>query len=184
MRSIATPPIGAGAVNLSPPRTGSLKYTSSAVASICARSNGFSRLLIGVACLIGGLFVVARKWRRGDGAASRIAPLFLIVWSLAWLYLHDFPHVFGHINKLLNGYEEKKYQVVEGLVEVLHQQPATGHAKGDIVVVNGKQFEVNYFYATPAYHNTLAHGGVLGRDVYARIYYYNGEILRIDIRER
>jgi len=28
--------------------------------------------------------------------------------------------------------------------------------------VNGKQFEVNYFYATPAYHNTLAHGGVLG----------------------
>jgi len=159
------------------------------VFEITRNSNGIFadvvfRLLIGVACLVGGLFVVARKWRRGDGAASWIAPLFLIVWSLAWLYLHDFTHVFGHINKLLNAYEEKKCQVVEGLVEVLHRQPATGHAKGDIVVVNGKQFEVNYFYATPAYHNTLAHGGVLDRDVYARIYSYNGEILRIDIRER
>lgn len=37
-------------------------------------------------------------------------------------------------------------------------KPATGHTKGDIVTVNGKQFEVNY--VTPAYRNTLGHGGV------------------------
>jgi hypothetical protein len=49
--------------------------------------------------------------------------------------------------------------------------------------VNGKQFEVNYFYVTPAYQKTLAHGGVLGSGVYARIYYHNGEILRVDIRK-
>jgi len=47
--------------------------------------------------------------------------------------------------------------------------------------VNGKQFEVNYFYFTPAYRNTLAHEGVLGSGVYARIYYHNGEILRVDV---
>ena len=61
--------------------------------------------------------------------------------------------------------------------------PATGHTKGDIIAVNGEQFEVNYFYVTPAYRNTLAHGGVLGPGVYARIYYHNGEILRVDIRQ-
>ena len=79
---------------------------------------------------------------------------------------------------------------------MLHEQPATGHTKGDIITVNGKQFEVNYFHLTPAYHNTLAHGGVLGGSVYARIYYCNnprdlsrvpggssGEILRVDIRK-
>jgi len=50
--------------------------------------------------------------------------------------------------------------------------------------VNGKQFEVNYFYLTPAYRNTLSHAGVLASGVYVRIYYHNGEILRVDIRKR
>ena len=66
---------------------------------------------------------------------------------------------------------------------MLHKQPATVHTKGEIITVNGKQFEVNYFYATLAYRNTLAHGGVLGSGVYARIYDHNGEILRVDIRK-
>jgi len=67
---------------------------------------------------------------------------------------------------------------------VLHRQPSTGHSKGDIVEVNGQQFEVNYFYATPAYRNTVAHKGALNAGTYARIYYYNGEILRVDMRKK
>jgi len=89
--------------------------------------------------------------------------------------------MFGHINGLVRAYRHGQYQVVEGQVQVLHEQPATGHTKGDIITVNGKQFEVNYFYFTPAYRNTLAHEGVLGSGVYARIYYHNGEILRVDV---
>ena len=58
--------------------------------------------------------------------------------SLLWLYLHNFPHVFGHINSLVTAYRERQYQVVEGQVQVLHEQPATGHTKGDIITVNGK----------------------------------------------
>src|SRR5712692_7163807 len=38
VRSIVTPPMGAGALILLPPSVGSLKYTSSAVANICALS--------------------------------------------------------------------------------------------------------------------------------------------------
>jgi len=90
--------------------------------------------------------------------------------------------VFEHTNNLVRAYGDGRYQVVEGQVQVLHEQPVTGHTKGDIITVNGKQFEVNYFYLTPAYRNTLAHGGVFASGVYARIYYHNGEILRIDIR--
>ena len=41
VRSTVTPPIGAGAAILFPPSAGSLKYTSSAVASICALSMAF-----------------------------------------------------------------------------------------------------------------------------------------------
>src|SRR5713101_6387419 len=46
VRSIFTPPIGAGALILLPPSAGSLKYTSSAVASICALSIELQVLLV------------------------------------------------------------------------------------------------------------------------------------------
>ena len=136
-----------------------------------------------MAALIGALGSLVRNRRRESSRRDYIGPIFVLVWSLFWIYLHNFPHVFGHINRLVNAYQQKQYEIVEGPVQVLHQQPKTGHSKGDIVEVNGKQFEVNYFLATPAYHKALAHGGALGVGTYARIYYYDGEILRIDIRK-
>jgi len=141
------------------------------------------RLLIGVVALVGSLKLLVRNWRRKERAKDYIWPVFVLIWSLGWLYGHLLPNVFGHINKLVSAYHDKRYEIVEGPVEVLHQQPATGHSKGDVIRVSGKEFEVNYFYATPAYHNTIAHKGALNAGTYARIYYYDGEILRVDIRK-
>jgi hypothetical protein len=138
------------------------------------------RLLIGVAALIGGVTALVRNWEN-KSVKSWVGPVFVTAWALFWLYLHNFPYVFGHINDLVKAYWYGQYEVVEGPVQVLHEQPATGHTRGDIITVNGKQFEVNYFYLTPAYRNTVAHGGVLASGVYARIYYHNGEILRVDV---
>ena len=138
------------------------------------------RLLIGVAALIGGVTALVRNWKN-KSVKSWVGPMFVAAWALFWLYLHNFPYVFGHINDLVKAYRYGQYEVVEGPVQLLHEQPATGHTKGDIITVNGKQFEVNYFYLTPAYRNTVAHGGVLASGVYARIYYHNGEILRVDV---
>ena len=140
------------------------------------------RLLVGIAALIGGVTALIFQWRN-NGLKVWLGPVFITAWSLLWLYLHNFPYVFAHINSLVRAYRDGQYQVAEGQVQVLHEQPATGHTRGDIITVNGKQFEVNYFYATPAYRNTLAHGGVLQSGVDARLYYYNGEILRVDIRK-
>ena len=141
------------------------------------------RLLIGVAALIGAWRILIRNRRRESRRRDYIGPIFILIWSLWWIYLHNFPQVFGHINQLVNAYQQKQYQSVEGPVEVLHQQQATGHSKGDVIRVNGQQFEVNYFYATPAYHNTIAHKGVLNAGAYARIFYFNGEILCVDVRK-
>jgi hypothetical protein len=145
-------------------------------------ADGCLRLFIGLAALVGGVTALIRK-RRSNGAKDWLGAVFVTVWALFWLYLHNFPALFGHINNLVKAYRDGRYQVVEGQVQVLHEQPATGHTKGDIITVNGKQFEVNYFYVTPAYRNTLTHGGVLGSGAYARIYCHNGEILRVDIRK-
>jgi hypothetical protein len=136
-----------------------------------------------VAALIGALRVLVRNRRRERSRRDYIGSIFVLVWSLLWIYLHNFPHMFGHIDRLVNAYQQMQYQIVEGPVQVLHQQPKTGHSKGDIVSVNGTQFEVNYFLATPAYRKTLAHGGALSAGTYARIYYSDGEILRVDIRK-
>jgi hypothetical protein len=157
------------------------------VFEIARNSNGvfageFFRLLIGIIALIGGVTALMRNWTN-SGVKRWLGPIFLTVWALFWLYVHNFPYVFGHINNLVRAYRDGQYQVVEGPIQVMHEQPATGHTKGDTITVNGKTFEVNYFYATPAYRNTLVHGGVLQSGVYARLYYYNGEILRVDIHK-
>jgi hypothetical protein len=140
------------------------------------------RLLIGVVAVVGGVIVLVRRWRHGDNVTKHVGTILVILWGSVWLYLGAFPHVFGHISRLVNAYHQKQYDVVEGPVQVLYQQPATGHTKGDVIHVNGKEFEVNYFYATPAYHNTIAHKGILNAGSYARIYFLDGEILRVDIK--
>ena len=141
------------------------------------------RLLIGVVALLGSLRSLIRNRRREKSRRDYIGPIFILIWSVFWLYLHLLPNVFGHVNRLVNAYRDKQYEIVEGPVEVLHQQPKTGHSKGDVIRVNGKEFVVDYFYATPAYHNTIAHKGILNVGTYARIYYSDGEILRVDVRK-
>ena len=144
------------------------------------------RLLVGVAALIGGLTGVVYVWRRPDVRPRRnlIPFLFLITWSIFWLAMHDFPQMFRRIDGLTRAYENGRYEVSEGIVTVLHQQPAHGHSSGDRIVVDGKPFEVNYFYSTPAYRQTIAHGGALRAGMYARLSHVEGQIVRVEIRKQ
>lgn len=157
------------------------------VFEITRNSNGIFgdevfRLLIGFVALMGAVWSLVRNQRRERSAKDYITPVFVLIWSVIWISMHLLPNVFGHVNKLLSAYRDKRYEIVEGPVEVLWQQPYNGHSQGDRIRVNGKEFVVNYFYATPAYHNTIAHKGVLAQGTYARLYYYDGEILRVDVR--
>ncbi len=85
--------------------------------------------------------------------------------------------------RLASAYKEGQYEIVEGEVFVLHEQPATGHDVGDRILIGKTKLIVDYSKTTNAYQRTIAHGGVLKHGVYARIYHYKGKILRIDIRE-
>jgi len=143
------------------------------------------RLFIGVAALIGGIAGMIRLWRKAEARRRNLIPVFfLAAWAIAWLVMHDFPHMFGRIDRLSEGYEKGRYEVSEGIVTVLHEQPAHGHSSGDRIVVGGKPFEVNYFYATPAYRQTIAHGGALKAGTYARLSHVDGEIVRVEIRKQ
>jgi hypothetical protein len=154
---------------------------------ISADANGLRteflfRIAIGVVILLAALAQIVRAFRAGNsGIKSLGAPIFLVVWALFWLGFHlSFR---PHTAELLQRYRAHQFSVVEGPVFVEHEQPAGGHSKGDVIAVGGKTFEISYFSASPGYIKTIAHGGVLKNGVYARLTYYDGTILKVEIRK-
>ncbi|MCP4259574.1 MAG: hypothetical protein GY774_18995 [Planctomycetes bacterium] len=87
-------------------------------------------------------------------------------------------------NKLLSAYNQGKYKIAEGIVDVSHMQQYGGSGRGDIVRIGSEEFEIDYTSFTPGYSLTIAYGGVLKNGVYARVYHRKGIIMRIDIRKR
>jgi len=142
------------------------------------------RLAIGIGALASGCLGLIRAARRHDSWRNFVWPLAIAAWGGGWIVLHDFPRAFGHIDDLVDAYREQRYAIAEGDVKVLHVQPASGHSKGDIIRIGDVELVVDYYYATPAYRQTIAHGGVLKENAHARVYHYNGEILRVDVLGR
>lgn len=142
------------------------------------------RLAIGVVALLGGLGGLLNIWRKRNGFAlgNLMWSLLIIGWAVLWLVMHDFPAMFQRIDHLVATYEAGRCEPSEGIVKVLREQPAHGHSSGDRVLVGGREFEVNYFYATPAYRNTIAHGGVLRAGSYVRLCHVDGDIVRVELR--
>ena len=77
-------------------------------------------------------------------------------------------------------YSHKDFDTVEGTVHVISRQRASGHAPGDMIDVNGRTIEVDYFNVDPGYHTTLAHGGALEEGARVRLAVNNGRILRLE----
>ncbi|HXO93421.1 MAG TPA: hypothetical protein VN825_04765, partial [Candidatus Acidoferrum sp.] len=80
-------------------------------------ADGCLRMFIGLVALVGGVTALILKCRN-NRSNHWLAPVFAIAWALYWLYLHNFPQLFGHINGLVRAYRTGQYQVVEGQVQV------------------------------------------------------------------
>jgi len=78
---------------------------------------------------------------------------------------------------------EGRCEVVEGVVEVMYQQPEGGHAPGDRIRVGGRKFEYSYFTSRLAYNRTVAHGGVLVQGAKVRVHDLNGAIVKIELAQ-
>ncbi len=96
-----------------------------------------------------------------------------------------FPSAFEtrrHSDALVKAYLDGSFFVTEGVVKVLHTQPYNGHSKGDIMEINGKEFEIDYFRTTGGYQKTISHGGALREGAYVKVYHRNGVVLRVDVQ--
>ena len=141
------------------------------------------RLSVGVGALFAGVAGFVRAWRGPNGISwgNLVWSLLLTIWAVGWLLMHDFPAMYQRIDRLVTAHEAGGCEVTEGTVSVKHQQPAHGHTSGDRIEVNGREFVVNYFYATPAYRDTIAKGGVLRPGAYVRLCHVDGAIVRVEV---
>jgi hypothetical protein len=149
------------------------------------RTDAMFRLAIGVVCLVAGIIgLILRKRTGGRFPKKLFVPAFMTGWGVLWLVMNIplWRIGTGDINHLLDVYHNGKSQIAEGVVHVSHEQAATGHEAGDKVTVGDQTFEVNYFLVTPGYNQTISHGGVLREGVFARLHYYDGIILKVEIR--
>jgi hypothetical protein len=149
---------------------------------------GLFGLILGVVAI--GLTISGLK--KVKGSLRKVATIvFMAVWLVLWMSSSK-NSLDNGINRqialeqeyehLLSVYNKQQYQIAEGVIEVLHTQPAGGHDKGDIIKIGGTELEINYYTSTFGYNKTLSHDGVLAAGRYARIYYADDIILRIDLK--
>lgn len=77
----------------------------------------------------------------------------------------------------VDDYRSKNYQTVEGILSVT---PSDGSTY-DVVAVGGQRFVIGGSGSIVSYNLSAAKGGLLRNGVYARIYYRDNVILRIDL---
>lgn len=147
----------------------------------------------GIIVLLVGVFLFS-KWKtlqRSQIGFMLITPLqsiillfvggLMLLFGVVMSYLH-----IRQASELLEIYNTEQYKIAEGYVDVLHEQPDSGHDDGDMVEIGGTKFVIDNFTPTSSYDMTIAKGGVLKEGVYAKVYYhrydYDNKIIRIDIR--
>jgi hypothetical protein len=150
-------------------------------------SDAMFRMAVGVIALVYGIIGLSIKIKnREKFGKSYYKSGFITFWSIMWLSFHIPLLQLGtsKTESLLEIYQSGKCSIVEGMVEVLHEQPSSGHDSGDEIKIGSKTFTINYFTATPAYKKTISHGGVLRQDVYAKLHHYRGKILKVEIKQK
>src|SRR6267143_3485138 len=148
------------------------------------RADTLFRLAVGLLVTSAGIVGIIRCYRNHSQWPKKLFPsLLMIGWGIFWLVLHIplFQISTTKISSLLDIYRDGKSDVIEGVISVKHEQPASGHTKGDVITIGGKEFEVNHFLVTPGYKTTISHGGVLRQGVYARLHYHDEIILKVEI---
>ena len=141
---------------------------------------------LGLLVLIAGivwLFVQMRK--QNKTVNNYFYPFALIIWGLFWFGTSiNWQNSYNKsLDNYVSLYNQNKYEIAEGYVEVQCHERKEGHDVGDIIKVAQETFKLSHFTATPLYHESIVYGGVLREGVYVKIYHNDGDILRIDIKD-
>lgn len=137
-------------------------------------------LAVGIAMAVAAL--AGKLNLRKEGTASAVG---VTIWCVVWI---SFSILMTTISlregwKYTNALRDGHASVVEGTVELLYEQPKGGHAPGDRIRVNGREFQYSNFRATLAYRRTVANGGILTNGAKVRLHYLDGAIIKVELAE-
>jgi len=133
------------------------------------------------ATLIGSIILIIRRKRKMAFTKGIYLPWILVITGLFCVTLSFV--LWNKANDLFDIYTKGRYEIIEGRVQVLRKQHFHGHSPGDLIKINDSQFVIDYFTIGPEYKKTISRGGALRDGVFARIYHYKGDILRIDLKK-
>jgi len=131
----------------------------------------FASLVIGVgvtAGIVSGKFKMERVNRY----------LALLLWSTPWIGMATFwmARTAWNASEFRAALEEGTCQIAEGPVVVVRAS-----SKADQLQIGGTLLKVNHAVLGLSYRKTVAHGGVLRDGVQARVSYFRGQILKVEV---
>lgn len=150
-------------------------------------------VLVSIAFLLYAVYIKTRDKKRSI-ALFIIVGLCFLMFSVSWFNNenHYYRYLSNQYSELTSIYKNREYKIAEGYVEVIHKEPEGGHDTGDIIRINGDEFELSCFHNTFGYNRTIVFGGVLTEGAFATVYYHQPEglssrdavIMRIDMLEK
>ena len=108
-----------------------------------------------VAFLLYLIFVQLRKDKSAVKSAIVGGIVFLFILSGWRDVIRMQQDLKNEYTELTNIYLNNDYKVVEGPVNVVHREPEGGHDTGDIITINGVEFEFSCFSDTFGYNKTI-----------------------------
>jgi len=108
---------------------------------------------------------------------------------LIWIFIFGLFLIFfivgnagAEADNLIDVYRNGKCEITEGIVHVNNYADLRG--KGENISIGGKTFELGNSLPTPGYKKTISNGGALLNGVYARLHYYKGVILKVEVKSQ
>ncbi len=134
---------------------------------------GLIFVLIGIV-----LIAIGRRWPSQKHAKR--TGYFAVAFASLWVLL-AFGSTFSDYRKSVETYRSGNYSVVEGQVENFHPMSYGGHGD-ECFSVRGERFCYSDYVIQSGFSQSASHGGPIREGLPVRIAYYDGQILRLEIR--
>lgn len=134
---------------------------------------GLAFVVIGVV-----LILIAKKWPSQKHA--KITGYCMAIFALFWTAV-AFVLTFGEYRSCIGAYRSGNYAVVEGNVTNFRPMPYEGHQE-ECFSVQNERFCYSDYTVQAGFNQSAAHGGPVREGLPVRVAYYDGQILRLDVR--
>jgi hypothetical protein len=108
-------------------------------------------------------------------------PRIYLGFSISWT-LGAFLSTYVDYRQAIGAMRDNSAKIVEGPVTKFHPMPYSGHAD-ESFDIQGVKFSFSDYDVRAGFNNTASHGGPIREGLRVRIWYLDGEILRLDVRD-